>query len=193
MKVFEEIPSNISYNPGMETETYRFETALDVTIFTQPASSPSAKWFDWLEFDQSPGIFHLPVSDHMGIRAKGFTDPEIKQLTDDLESVTSLRYLHLAENRGITNRGIRHLERLPQLAYLNLSSCDISSEGLAFLPALRNLTHLDLSYCNRLTANAAKYIQKLPALKFLDLQGVLKINTGSVKKFERRGLEIYRG
>lgn len=177
----------------MEIETYRFETSLQVVIYTQAAENPSSRWSDWLEFDMGPGIFFLPSATFMGIRAQGFNDAMLRQLVDDLEPVTNLRYLNLSENRGITNYGIQNLERLPHLKYLNLSSCDIGSEGLAFLPRLKSLSYLDLSYCNRITGTGAKYVQKLPALKYLNLHGVIKVNTGALKKFEKRGLEIYRG
>ena len=83
------------------------------------------------------------------------------------------------------------VRKLKQLRYLNIGACDINNQGLAFLPGLTNLEYLNLSYCNRITEKAAPYVQKLPKLQYLDLQGCIKINTGGLKKFEKNGLTIY--
>ena len=93
---------------------------------------------------------------------------------------------------GISNEGMAAVGKLKQLRFLNIGACDINNQGLAFLPGLTNLEYLNLSYCNRITEKAAPFIQKLPKLKYLDLQGCIKINTGGLKKFEKKGLTIYK-
>ena len=177
----------------MENEVYRFETKLPVSVYILSGEPLSSRWLDWQFYDTGPGVFMIPQNYFMGIRVQGFDNRQLKLLIDDLEPVSNLRYLHLAENRGITDDGILQLARLPQLQFLNLSSCDITDAGLAFLPSLPKVTFLDLSYCNRISRGAAKYVQKLPYLHFLDLQGVIKVNNADIKKFEHRGLEIHRG
>lgn len=177
----------------MENEVYRFETKLSVLVYILSGETLSSRWLDWQYFDMGPGIFMIPRNYFMGIRVQGFDNRQLKLLIDDLEPVSNLRYFHLAENRSITDDGTLQLARLPQLQFLNLSSCDITDAGLAFLPSLPKVTFLDLSYCNRISRGAVKYVRKLPHLHFLDLQGVIKINNADIKKFERRGLEIHRG
>lgn len=174
----------------METKTYRFETELFVDLYTIPITEITDFWLDWTPFDSGPGIFNLDESLALGIRAQGFTDDLMQQLVEELIDVPGLRYLHLAENRNVTNRGVGFLRLLPQVRYLNISSCDVNSEGLQFLPSLENLEMLDISYCNRISGAAGKYVQQLPRLKTLMVQGTTKLNTADLKKFEKRGLEI---
>ena len=173
-------------------ETYRFETGSDVGLYTIPTEEENARWLNWAEYDRGPGIFHLPAALSLGIRAQGLDDTSLKQLVRELLPVAGLRYLHLAENRGITDRGAESLAQLKQLRYLNIGACDLTSQGMAFLTSLPNLTYLNLSYCNRITEKIAPYIQKIPRLEYLDLQGCIKINTGGIKKLEKRGLTIHK-
>ena len=173
-------------------EYYEFKTGLDVGLFTIPAAEEDSRWLNWQEYDRGPGIFHIPSDLSLGIRAQFINDDEFKQLVSELKTVSGLRYLYLAENRGITNSGIAACAELTQLRYLNLSSCDINSQGMDFLPALTQLTYLNLSYCNRINEKTAPFVQKLPRLKYLDLHGCIKVNTGGLKKFEKKGLTIYK-
>ncbi len=176
----------------MENQTNKFSIEVAVQLFVLSKDTPSSRWLDWQPFDSGPGIFSIPEDFLLGIRAQGIDDGALMQLVQELSSVHCLRYLYLAENRKITNKGIINLQNLPQIEYLNISSCDITSEGLAFLPSLTNLKFLDLSYCNRVSEKSAQYIQKLPRLQHLIIKGVIKINTSSLKKFEKRGLIIHQ-
>ncbi len=173
-------------------ESYRLSTGQEVTIYTIPCEAVSSRWLDWQEYDRGPGIFHIDSDHFLGIRAQGIHDAEIRRLAEDLLPVENLRYLNLAENRGISNSGMAAVGVLRQLRYLNIGACDINNEGMAFLPKLVNLEYLNLSYCNRITEKAAPFVQKLPKLRYLDLQGCIKINTGGLKKFEKKGLTIYK-
>lgn len=176
----------------METDGVRLSTELDVILYTIPCEAVSSRWLDWQEFDRGPGIFYIPRDVFLGVRAQGLHDAEIRKLVEDLKPVENLRYLNLAENRGITNDGMAAVGMLRQLRFLNISSCDINNQGMGFLPNLVNLEYLNLSYCNRITEKAAPFVQKLPKLKYLDLQGCIKINTGGLKKFEKKNLTIYK-
>ena len=176
----------------MEICEYRLSTALEIRLFTIPCESVTNRWADWQEFDSGPGIFRIPSDVYLGIRAQGLHDADIRELVNNLKPIENLRYLHLAENRGITNDGMSAVGSLRQLRYLNIGACDINNQGMDFLSSLVNLEYLNLSYCNRITEKAAVYVQKLPRLKYLDLQGCIKINTGGLKKFEKKGLTIYK-
>ena len=174
----------------MESHNYRFANETDVTLYTIPCGDTSARWLDWQELDRGPGIFYFPSDVFLGIRAQGFHDADIRKLAEELLSVENLRYLNLTENRGISNAGMAAVGQLQQLRYLNIGACDINNQGMAFLPNLVNLEYLNLSYCNRITEKCAPFIQKLPKLTYLELQGCIKINTGGLKKFEKKGLTI---
>ncbi len=176
----------------MECYVYRFSTELDVVLYTIPCEETSPRWLDWQEFDRGPGFFQIPADHFLGVRAQGLHDAEIRRLTADLQPVENLRYLNLSENRGITNEGMSSVGTLRQLRYLNIGACDINNQGMAFLPSLTNLEYLNLSYSNRITEKAAPFVQKLPRLTYLDLQGCIKINTGGLKKFEKKGLTIHK-
>ena len=176
----------------MEAVGERLATELEITLYTIPCEEVSFRWLDWQEFDRGPGIFHISNDSFLGVRAQGLHDAEIRKLVEDLKPVENLRYLNLAENRGITNDGMASVGLLRQLRFLNISSCDINNQGMVFLPGLVNLEYLDLSYCNRITEKAAPFVQKLPKLKYLNLQGCIKINTGGLKKFEKKNLTIYK-
>ena len=177
----------------MAEHTYRVETSFPVSLFTCPLDSLTDFWLDWRPFDQGPGIFCLNAGEALGVRAQGFTDADLIRLARELAPVAALRYLYLAENRNVTNRGAAAIAALPQLRYLNLSACDLNSEGLEFLPALVNLETLDLSFCNRVSGAGGKYVQQLPKLKTLLVQGTTKLNTAGLKRYEKRGLEIRTG
>ena len=174
----------------MEIYSYRLATETDAALYTIPCEEASSRWLDWHEFDRGPGIFHIPSDLYLGVRAQGFHDADIRLLAEELRSVENLRYLNLTENRGISNSGMAAVGQLRQLRYLNIGACDINNQGMDFLPNLVNLEYLNLSYCNRITEKSAQYIQKLPKLKYLELQGCIKINTGGLKKFEKKGLTI---
>ncbi len=176
----------------MEEQIEKFITESDVSLYLLSKETPSGRWLDWQEYDRGPGIFSIPEDRLLGVRGQAMNNDSLKQLVQELKDVHSLRYLYLAENRGISDKGILNLQFLPQLEYLNISACDITSDGLAFLLLLPKLSFLDLSYCNRISGKAAQYIQKLPRLTFLNLQGVVKIKTSDLKKFEKKNLEIQR-
>ena len=176
----------------METCGCRFESEYEIQLFTVPMEEASSRWLEWQEYDRGPGIWYFPADLALGIRVQGIHDAEFRKLVSDLTPVENLRYLHLAENRGISNDGMAAVGALRQLRYLNIGACDINNQGLEFLPKLVNLEYLNLSYCNRITEKSAVSVQKLPKLKYLDLQGCIKINTGGLKKFEKKGLTIYK-
>ncbi len=176
----------------MESYSCRLSTEQEIVLFTIPCGEESHNRLDWQEFDRGPGIFYIPDNVFLGVRGQGMHDQEIRKLVEELLPVENLRYLNLTENRGISNEGMASVGKLKQLRYLNIGACDINNQGLAFLPGLTNLEYLNLSYCNRITEKAAPYVQKLPKLQYLDLQGCIKINTGGLKKFEKKGLTIYK-
>lgn len=170
-----------------ETET-QFSTHLAVLILVRPRGSAG----DWVEFDQGPGVFHIPPGLEVAIQIKGIGDEDLIRLVDELTDCPAVTTMLLAENRRITDRGLEKLTTLTQLTHLNLGACDISNHGLANLKNLPHLTYLDLCYCNRLTDPALIHLRGLTQLTYLNLQGCGKLTTAGLIRMSRRGLTIHR-
>jgi hypothetical protein len=164
-----------------------FSTGLEVVIFTRPVTDPPA---DWQEFDQGPGIFHLPEGQQTGMRLRNIGDLELEQFVREAGELQSLVMLNLSENRAITDQSLPLLKKLPHMTILNLSSCGLTSTGLANLADLTHLTDLDLSYCNRINDLGVKKLKSLINLKTLNLQGCVKVSNAGAVRLQRPGLTI---
>jgi len=173
----------------------RFESTLPITVLIRPAGMEREDGGpdDWQVLDEGPGIFRIPAGNEVGVRYKSGDDRGLGALVAELEDLAPLRYLNLGENRKITDGGLARLAPLTRLEWLNLSSVDITSKGLAHLAVLPNLQVLDLSYCNRLTDEAVKPLRSLTRLRYLNLQACFKMTMSGMKRLERRGLTIFTG
>jgi hypothetical protein len=168
---------------------FHFSTTLPIVIFSRPTDQSTQ---EWKEFDRGPGFFNLPEGQEVMIKVKQIDDDDLCQLSQDLAGCSRITALDLAENRKVTDDGVECLKKLPQLVYLNLSSCDITNTGLEYLLAMQQLRILNLSYCHRLTDIGLRTFKGLPHLAHLDLQGVLKITKAGMSKIRRDGLTIRR-
>jgi hypothetical protein len=166
-----------------------FSTKLEAIIYTRPVSTPPT---DWREFDQGPGIFHLPEGEETGIRLRNISDGELEEFIEDACQLKSLVMLNLSENRPITDEGLRELHRLEYLSILNLSSCGLTNIGMEHIAGLTHLTQLDLSYCNRINDLGMRKLSALTNLTFLNLQGCVKVTHAGAARLRRRGLTIKR-
>ncbi len=178
--------------PDSPISDYHFSTTLPIVIFSRPANQPVQPAQEWQEFDRGPGFFHLPKDHEVMVKVKQIDDADLCQLSQSLADCSLIVAFDLAENRKVTDDGIECLKALPQLIYLNLSSCDLTNSGLPFLLDLQRLRVLNLSYCHRLTDIGLRTLKGLPHLEYLDLQGVLKVTTGGLSKIRRPGLTIRR-
>ncbi len=165
-----------------------FSTTLPVWVLTRSTSDPVG---DWQEFDRGPGYFNLPPGTEACVRIRNINDATLETLVQEISGCTAITYLHLAENRNITDAGLVCLKALPQLTRLDLGSCSLTDSGLAHLKGFTNLTILGLSYCNRITDAGLKHLKGLSRLQKLDLQGCVKVTHGGVARLNRRGLEIH--
>ncbi len=165
----------------------RFSSTFPVVIYIRVPSNPP---MDWQEFDQGPGIFHIPAGNEVMVRIKNIDDQELRTLVRELTGFIPLVYLNLSENRKITNIGLEYIRGLEQLSMLNLSSCSLTDDGIKHLAAMTRLEYLDLSYCNRLSDNGLKHLRNLPKLSYLQLQGCLRITKAGIARFGRRSLTI---
>jgi Leucine-rich repeat (LRR) protein len=156
-------------------------------VLCRPHSTINA---DWREVDEGPGVIHLPPGEEASLRAKNMYDDELATLVSEIKGCTAIIGLNLSENRNLTNEGLAYLARLPQLTYLNLSSCALTNHGFVHLLALPLLQYLELSYCNRITDVGVRQLKTLRNLSYLGLQGCVKVSNGSISKLRRSGLTI---
>ena len=165
----------------------KFSSSLPILIYDRPQGSSDL----WQDFDRGPGIFFPRPGYELNIRIRNIDNHTLKDLVAELVDLPELAFLDLSENRKITDPGLEALAQLKQLKGLNLSSCNVSGEGLLFLTTLTKLEHLNLSYCNHLADLGLKMVKSLRNLTYIDLQGCVKITRGGMSKIDRRGLTIH--
>jgi hypothetical protein len=157
--------------------------------YYHPAGEPPAA--DWFELDRGPGYIAIPAASEVRLRLRTIDDETLRILAHEIGENPAITALDLAENRNVTDLGLKHINGIKQLTYLNLSSCSITAEGLAHLGSLSRLMVLDLSFCNRLSDAGLKYLRPLSNLQLLNVQGCVKLSHGGVSRLKRRGLTIY--
>lgn len=166
-----------------------FSSTLPVTVFLYlPEQHPA----EWRELDRGPGSFDIPVEFQAALRLKNSTDSDLRTLAKEIANCPAVTFLHLAENRNLTNDAMEYLKIVPHLTGLNLSSCSLTDLGIAHLTALHQLAHLNLSFCNRLTDMSMRHLRDLRHLTYLDLQGCVKITNGGIARLGKRNLTIHR-
>jgi hypothetical protein len=172
----------------LDTKECGFTITLPAWVLCRP-SQPAGR--DWRELEQGPGVIRLPEGEEASLRVKNFYDDELALLVSEIKDCPAITGLNLSENRGISDAGLAHLVRLPQLTYLNLSSCSLTNHGFIHLLALPRLEYLELSYCNRITDVGVRQLKVLRHLSYLGLQGCVKVSNGSISKLRRQGLTIH--
>ena len=94
------------------------------------------------------------------------------QMTDavlaDVAAIESITELDLSASHELTDEGLRHLAKLPQLRVLNLSKTSITDHGLRVLRDLPALESLSVSL-TRITDEGAAHLAACPALVRVDL------------------------
>jgi len=171
-----------------ENNSDGFTTTLPVWVLCRPLQPGGP---DWRELDHGPGAIRLPPGEEARLRINKLDDDLLEQLVREIKGCPAITGLNLAENRNVTNEGLTHLVHLPQLTYLNLSSCSVTNTGMRQLLPLRHLQYLDLSYCNRLTDEGIIVLKAMRSLVYLDLQGCVKVSNASLSKMRRDGLTIH--
>ena len=100
------------------------------------------------------------------------------QMTDEmLERISHLEHvvvLRLANSKALTDDGIRHLARMPQLRQLDLSQTGVTDRGLEVLRHLPHLESLSLVF-TRVTDNGIEHLRDCHSLQRLNLMWT---NTG---------------
>jgi Leucine-rich repeat (LRR) protein len=99
------------------------------------------------------------------IDAHGQMTDEMLERVSHLEHVTSLR---LSNSKALTDEGIRHLARMPQLRDLDLTQTAVTDRGLEVLRHLPNLESLSLIF-TRVTDDGVNHLRDCKSLTRLDL------------------------
>jgi Leucine-rich repeat (LRR) protein len=83
---------------------------------------------------------------------------------------------HLADGK-ITDENLKPLEKLPQLARLNLRGREITNAGLVYIKDAKSLTHLHLEK-TKVTDDGLKQLKGLENLEYLNLYGTEVTDAG---------------
>lgn len=173
--------------PGMDDTS--FSTIFPIMVFTRPQPAAAG---DWLEHEHGPGYIALPAEHEVGIRARMLDDRGLRALVAEIKHLPALTYLNLSENRRISSAGLAVIKTLANLTELNLSSVDLTDEGLPQLVALPRLARLDLSYCNRITDRGLKALAGMRNLAYINLQGCVKVTHGGITRISRPNLTVHK-
>lgn len=117
------------------------------------------------------------------VKKTGFERERISDAgLEHLCRLPNLEVLNLYGNK-LTDTGLTHLQRLKRLRELNLSLLSITDQGLVHLESLTNLQQLELLYSEgfagpMLTDGAAETVQSLTDLTTLDLTGAKLTDSG---------------
>lgn len=103
-----------------------------------------------------------------GLEAGGLMTDDVLARVATLEHVT---WLDLSGSRQLTDDGLRHLERMPQLERLNLSGAKITDRGLAMLAALPNLREFSLTWQRDVSDAGIAHLRHCARLERVDLMG----------------------
>ena len=103
-----------------------------------------------------------------GLDASGLMTDTILARVADLEHVTALQ---LGGSRAVTDDGLRHLARMPQLQTLDLSGCQVTDRGLDVLRQLPHLRRFQLCWRRDVTDAGAAHLAGCEELEHVDLMG----------------------
>lgn len=87
-----------------------------------------------------------------------------------ISNIRSLETLELKRAKGVTDKGVASLARLPRLRVLDLERTFVTDEGLRHLSMMPSLAQIDLE-ADHITVRGLAMLAKLPRLTALDLNG----------------------
>ncbi len=102
-----------------------------------------------------------------GLRSGRITDELLARLAQ-LDFVTSV---HLEGSRFVSDAGLHHLARMPQLQRLNLTGCGFTDAGLTVLRQLPALREFYLYHHHSVTDAGLAHLDGCPHLERVDLLG----------------------
>jgi len=130
--------------------TVRTIAAKPVRLFPGPAREDEPTIESTRDWEAA--IATLASGRASGIAAAGQMTDELLERISRAEHVTALR---LGNSSALTDEGLRHLARMPQLRDLDLSGCHISDRGLDVLRSLPALERISLSWTGVTDAGVA--------------------------------------
>ena len=103
-----------------------------------------------------------------GFESQGLTNDSALARLADLTHVTSL---NLGGSRQLTDEGLRHLARMPQLERLNLTGVKVSDAGLDVLRHLTNLRVFTMTWHRWISDAGVANLRFCQQLEYVDLMG----------------------
>ncbi len=98
------------------------------------------------------------LRESIGLVVAAITDTELASLSDAVQ----LSRLSLGYSPSLTSAGLRHLQSLTNLTYLNLDRTSVDDEGLKYLEGMKKLRTLDLRNTKVTAAGVARLQKALP-------------------------------
>jgi hypothetical protein len=146
-------------------------------------SRPSAITRDWQTALRILGRTSAPALDARG----QMTDAMLQEVTH-VDRVTSL---NLSGSKAVTDDGVRHLARLPNLRQLDLDGTAITDRGLAVLRELPKLETVSLAMTHVTDAGVA-HLANCDELRAVNLSGT-RAGDGAIRALEgKRKLRVFR-
>lgn len=102
------------------------------------------------------------------LQAEGMMTDAVLAGVAALDHVTSLA---LGGSRHVTDDGLQHLARMPQLEYLEMPSGRITDRGLEVLQHLPNLRHLEMAWNGGVTDAGMTHLRRCDRIESINLIG----------------------
>ena len=124
-----------------------------------------------------------------GLDAHGQMTDEAMERISHLEHLTTLR---LGGSKALTDAGVRHLSRMPQLRHLDLSGTQVTDRGVEALRDLPNLETISLSW-TAITDAGTPHLTHCERLRRVDLGGT-RTGDGTIRALAgKSGLAHFHG
>lgn len=101
----------------------------------------------------------------------------------EVGKLTTLEILMLNTNDKIDDRGITHLQSLPNLNELHLRQTGITDKGLETISHISTLQIIDIDECDKITDKGIDYLLRLKNLKAVSAKSCDKISQTSIDRF----------
>jgi hypothetical protein len=136
------------------------------------------RWLSGSEWDELIGV--IKERRIAQFAAAGMVTDAMLARIAALEQVTALG---LGGSRELTDDGLLHLARMPQLEYLNLSGCKLTDRGLEVLGRLPNLRTFEMTWQREITDAGVANLRFCDRLEHVDLMGTLT-GDGAIEALE---------